>query len=124
MSVEESEVIDVPVEEIIPFVNQSREIFDEAELLNLSENIKTNGQLQAGIAWFDAGRGKHVLICGERRWRAIMLAGLPTMAVKVIKGNLTPGQMLAINLRDCPISSITLHYDSGTRAPHPTAGGA
>ena len=96
----DEEVLHVPVGEIIPFVNQSREVFDEAELLNLSEDIKARGLLQHGVAWFDAGRGKYVLICGERRLRAIMLAGLPSMAVKVIKGNLTPGQMLAINLSE------------------------
>ena len=27
------------------------------------------------------------------------------------------------SLRDCPISVIKLHDDSGTRAPHPRAGG-
>lgn len=100
MSVDEGEVLHVPVDELVPFVNQSREQFDEAELLALSQNIKANGQLQPGVACFDAGRSKYILICGERRWRAIMLAGLLTMAVKVIKGTLTAGQMLAINLSE------------------------
>src|SRR5271166_6193462 len=94
------DILDLPVEELIPCSIQSREYFDEGELIALAEDIKQNGQLQAGLAMFDAGRGKHVIICGERRWRAIKLAGLPTMAVRVITGNLTLGRMLAINLSE------------------------
>lgn len=90
----------VAVGELVPFVHQSRTVFDEDELRNLAEDIKANGLLQPGVAWLDPGRGKYVLICGERRWRASKLAGLPTMAVKVITGNLTQGAMLAINLSE------------------------
>lgn len=93
-------IIYLSIDDVIPFVNQSRERFDEGELTRLAEDIQANGQLQPGVAWFDAGRGKHVLICGERRWRAIRMAGLRTMTVKVIEGLLTPGQMLAINLSE------------------------
>src|SRR4051794_34179957 len=92
------EIQHIPLELIDPCVHQSREDFDEAEEISLSENLKDFGQLQAGVAWFDAGRSRFALICGERRFRALRRAGLPTMAVKVIRGNLTPGQMLAINL--------------------------
>jgi ParB family transcriptional regulator, chromosome partitioning protein len=95
-----AEIIHLLLEELVVFVNQSRQVFDEAELFNLSEDIKAKGQLQPGVAWFDAGRGKYVLICGERRYRAIKMAGLPTMAVTVIQGNLTLGEMLAINLSE------------------------
>ena len=94
------DLLHIPLDELVLFVNQSRQVFDEGELRNLSEDIKANGLLQPGVAWFDAGRGKYVLICGERRLRACKLAGLPTMAVKVIHGNLTPGEMLAINLSE------------------------
>ena len=98
MSVEE--LLHVPLDELVVFVNQSRQAFNEADLLNLSADIAANGLLQPGVAWFDAGRGKYVLICGERRLRACKMAGLPTMAVKVIKGTLTQGEMLAINLSE------------------------
>ena len=96
----EEETVDVPVDDLIPFVNQSREQFEDEPLIHLSESIKTHGLLQSGVAWHDAGRGKYVLICGERRWRAIKLAGQPTMKVKVLAGPLTPGQMLALNLSE------------------------
>ncbi len=94
------EILDIPVEELLASVIQSREVFDQAELIALAGDIQQNGQLQAGVAWFDPGRGKYVLVCGERRWRAIKLAGLPTMAVRVIQGNVTLGQMLTLNLSE------------------------
>lgn len=96
----DEEILDIPVGELIPFVHQSREVFDETELRSLAEDIKANGQLQPGVAWFDPGRGKYVLICGERRLRALKMALLPTMQVKVMQGNLTQGKMLAINLSE------------------------
>jgi len=96
----DGEILNAPLEDFDLFVNQSREAFDEGELQSLAENIKTNGQLQPGVAWRDPGRSRLVLICGERRYRALRLAGLPTMAVKVIRGSLTPGQMLQINLAE------------------------
>jgi ParB family transcriptional regulator, chromosome partitioning protein len=96
----DEEIQNVPLEDIDLFVNQSREEFGEAELRQLAADLKTHGQLQAGVAWYDAGRSRLVLICGERRYRALKLAGIPTMAVKVIRGNLTPGQMLQMNLAE------------------------
>ena len=94
------EVLDVPLEDIDLNVNQSREDFEQTSLRQLADNIKTNGQLQPGVAWLDPGRNRLVLVCGERRYRALKLAGLPTMAVKVLRGNLTPGRMLQINLAE------------------------
>jgi ParB family chromosome partitioning protein len=96
----DEEMQNVPLEDIDLFVNQSREEFDEAELRQLADNIKTNTQLQPGVAWLDPGRGRLVLICGERRYRALKIAGLPTMSLKIIRGNLTQGQMLQMNLAE------------------------
>jgi ParB family chromosome partitioning protein len=96
----DDEIQNVPLDAFDLFVNQAREAFDEAELIGLAENIKVSGQLQPGVAWFDEGRGRMVLICGERRFRALKRAGMPTMAVKVIRGHLTQGQMLEMNLAE------------------------
>jgi ParB family chromosome partitioning protein len=82
------------------FVNQSREHFNPAELRALADNIRVNGQLQPGVAWLDPGRNRLVLVCGERRYRALKLAGLPTMAVTVLRGPMTQGQMLQRNLAE------------------------
>ena len=96
----DDEIQHVPLEKIDPCVNQSRERFDDAEDRQLADNIKTNGQLQAGVAWLDPGRGRYVLICGERRFRALKIAGRPTMSLTIVRGSLTPGQMLQMNLAE------------------------
>lgn len=96
----DDEIQNVPLDEFDLFVNQAREAFDETELIGLAENIKVSGQLQPGVAWFDEGRGRYVLICGERRYRALKRAGMPTMEVKVLRGHLTQGQMLEMNLAE------------------------
>ena len=96
----EGELIDAPLEDIDTFVNQCREGFDEAEIGWLAADIKQNGLLHPGVCWFDPGRSRLVLVCGERRYRACKIAGLSTMAVRVIRGNLTLAQMLQINLAE------------------------
>ena len=93
-------ILDVPLDDLDVFVNQSRQSFDEAELLGLAENIAAHGLLQPGLAWLDPGRNRLVLICGERRFRALKLAGKTTIAVRVIREALTPGQMLQMNLAE------------------------
>ena len=96
----DEEVIDVSLDDIDLFINQSRERFDETELNQLAENIKANGQLQPGVAWLDTERRRYILICGERRYRALKLAGRRAMTVKVLHGTLTQSQMLQINLSE------------------------
>jgi ParB family chromosome partitioning protein len=95
-----AEVLHVPLEDFDLFVNQSREYFDPAGLQALADNILVNTQLQPGVAVLDTGRNRLVLVCGERRYRALKLAGLPTMAVTVLHGPMTQGQMLALNLAE------------------------
>ena len=90
----------VPVDEIEIFASQSRETFDESELIDLAENIKVNGLLQPGLAWFDEGRGQLILVCGERRLRALKLAGKTMMELKIIRGKRTQAQLLAMNIAE------------------------
>jgi ParB family chromosome partitioning protein len=94
------EILDVPLDQIDIFTAQAREDFDDAKLDQLANDLKVNGQLQPGVAWFDPGRNRFVLVCGERRLRASQLAGRDSMSVKVIRGQLSPGQMLQMNLAE------------------------
>lgn len=96
----EENVIDVPLEDFDLFVHQSRQRFDEAELKKLADNIAEHGQLQPGVAWFDEGRRRWLLVCGERRHRALKIAGKRTMAVKVIHGPMTQARLLEINVSE------------------------
>lgn len=56
---------------------QPRRSFDDAELRELSESLKSKGVLQAILVRPDPKEaGKFQIIAGERRWRAARMAGL------------------------------------------------
>lgn len=56
---------------------QPRRSFDDGELRELAESLKTKGVLQAILVRPDPKEaGKYQIIAGERRWRAARLAGL------------------------------------------------
>ena len=78
--------------------NQPREEFDEESLDRLAQSMKTSGQLQPVRVRWDEGQGAYVMIAGERRWLAAQLAGLPTVAAVIHEGELSRGQLLAIQL--------------------------
>lgn len=63
------------ITQISPMPGQPRVHFDDEELLELAESIKTYGILQPLIV-SSAGDDNYVLIAGERRWRASQIAGL------------------------------------------------
>lgn len=55
---------------------QPRRDFDEDKLQSLSESIAVQGVLQPITVQPKSANGKHLIIMGERRWRAAQLAGL------------------------------------------------
>ncbi len=56
---------------------QPRRSFDETELRELAESLKTKGVLQAILVRPDPKEtGKYQIIAGERRWRAARMAGM------------------------------------------------
>jgi len=71
------QVLDLAVSQIHPNPNQPRQDFDPAALAELVESVHRNGILQPVIVRPDADG--YQLIAGERRWRAAMQAGLPTV---------------------------------------------
>lgn len=78
---EQSAYRQVSVDLIDPCSAQPRKIFDETELLSLSESIKENGIIQPLIVTQTGERFE--LIAGERRLRASKLAGLLTVPVVI-----------------------------------------
>ena len=66
---------EVPLPLVSPNPFQPRRAFDEAELEDLANSVKTKGILQP-ILVRRLGDGGYELIAGERRWRAAKLAGL------------------------------------------------
>ena len=89
---------EIPLEKIAPDPDQPREEFDEEALTRLSQSLKSRGQLQPiRVRWDDAA-GLYRIIMGERRWRAARMAGLATMACVITEGEITPGDLLAIQI--------------------------
>jgi ParB family chromosome partitioning protein len=90
--------VEVPVDKLQPDPDQPREDFDPESLARLAESLKARGQLQPIRVRWDEGRGAYVIICGERRWRAAVMAGMATMGAIVVEGEISPGELLAIQL--------------------------
>ena len=65
----------IPIGRIERDPGQPREVFDEAELAELAESIRTRGVLQPIRVRWDEGRSMYVVIAGERRLRAAGIAG-------------------------------------------------
>ena len=75
-------VVELPLDSIIPDPNQPRKTFDEGKLQELAESIKQHGLLQP-ILVCPIGDGKYQIVHGERRWRACRLAGLTSIKAEV-----------------------------------------
>jgi ParB family chromosome partitioning protein len=89
------DIVQLPVDKLIPNPGQPRKNFDETELKELSDSIKTYGIIQPIIA-ANAGDGAYIIIAGERRTRAAKLAGLDT--VPVIIRDYTDQKRLEVSL--------------------------
>lgn len=77
----------IPIEKIYPNPNQPRKIFDEERIRSLSESIKKYGLIQP-IAIVDDMSGRYMIIAGERRYRASVLAGLKEMPAIIIHSDM------------------------------------
>jgi len=71
---EESQVVNLYLDDIIPNRFQPREVFDDRALRELAASIKEHGVIQPIIVR-NIG-GKYEIIAGERRYKASALAGL------------------------------------------------
>ena len=71
------QILDIPVADIRPNPNQPRGDFDPETLAELVDSIRRNGVLQPIIVRPEGD--SYQLIAGERRWRAAIEAGLPTV---------------------------------------------
>ncbi|HET6317216.1 MAG TPA: ParB/RepB/Spo0J family partition protein [Chloroflexota bacterium] len=69
---------EISVEAVRPNPYQPRAQFDQAELEELAQSIREHGVLQPVLV-SQQEDGGFQLITGERRWRAVQLAGLATL---------------------------------------------
>lgn len=72
----------IPIQDLISGKFQPRKTFDQAELEELAESIKTNGVLQPILVRPLTNQGSSFeIIAGERRWRASQIAKLHEVPV-------------------------------------------
>ena len=75
-------VREIAVDAIRPNPWQPRTHFDEHELEEMADSIRAHGLLQPVLV-SQQRDGTFQLITGERRWRAVQLAGMPTLPAMV-----------------------------------------
>lgn len=78
-----NQIIDIPLEQITRDASQPRKHFDKKELNELAESIKHYGLLQPIIVRKDEQSSQYIIIAGERRYRASLLAGLSSIKALV-----------------------------------------
>lgn len=74
------EVIQLPIESIVPNRFQPRTIFDDKKIKELAQTIHTHGMIQP-IVVRKLEDEQYELIAGERRWRAVQSLGWETISV-------------------------------------------
>ena len=67
----QTDVLQLPIENIHPNPSQPRRVFDEEQLQNLTDSVRRTGILQP-IITVKQGKDSYQLVAGERRLRSIM----------------------------------------------------
>jgi ParB family transcriptional regulator, chromosome partitioning protein len=83
---------------IVPDPAQPRKDFDEEGLNELAASLRDRGQLQPIRVRWEESLEKWVIIAGERRYRAALLAGLKTLACVEARGDQSPDDILTDQL--------------------------
>ena len=81
------------IERIIPDPDQPRKFFSEESLGQLAASLKKTGQLQPIRVRWSEEHAKWVIISGERRYRAALLAGLKTVSCSFSDKPLTESEI-------------------------------
>ena len=87
----------IRIDRITPDPDQPRKTFDPEPLARLAENMRTRGQLVPILVRWNDDQGKYVVIDGERRYRAALIAELPDLAV-VLEASLDADTILETQL--------------------------
>jgi ParB family chromosome partitioning protein len=88
----------VDIGQVVPDADQPRAEFPEESLDRLAASIRDRGQLAPIRVRWSVPLGKWVIIAGERRWRAALLAGLEAIDCVFVEGELSRGELLAQQL--------------------------
>jgi chromosome partitioning protein len=103
---------EMPVDAILADA-QPRTEFDPAELARLADSIGRFGQLAPIRVRHDAGRGRWVVLVGERRLRACKLAGLERVRVEFVERPMTEADVLAEQVVENAVRADLLPVEQG-----------
>ena len=71
---------EAPIGEIVPDPDQARKRFGKEEIAELAATMAEQGQLQPILLRRDpSGRARWMIVAGERRWRAALVNGWPSI---------------------------------------------
>lgn len=76
--------IELPTQSVTPNPNQPRKLFDQGALQELADSIVQNGLLEPIVVRPSDTEGEYIIVAGERRWRAVNLAGLDTIHATIV----------------------------------------
>lgn len=94
------------IDAVLPDPNQPRRQFDRAGIAELAESIKVHGLLQpitvrplrhSAVVSSEQPADAHIIIAGERRWRACQMAGLSEIAA-IIRSDLSSEQISVVQV--------------------------
>ena len=81
----QNQIVDVPLDQVVPNPNQPRQIMNEAALEGLAASIRHHGVLQPIVV--QRVTGGYQLVAGERRVRASRLAGRDDVPALIIEAD-------------------------------------
>jgi ParB family chromosome partitioning protein len=84
----------IRLENIARDPSQPRQQFDAESLDRLAKSLTARGQLQPIRVRWTQDQGKYLIVAGERRWRAAMLAGMDSLQAVVVERELSPSEIL------------------------------
>lgn len=87
--------MDIPIELISTNPEQPRKVFEDRELMELSDSIREFGVIQPIIVKRD-NKGSYIVIAGERRLRAATLAGLKKIPAIIREADEKDAALLAL----------------------------
>jgi ParB family transcriptional regulator, chromosome partitioning protein len=88
----------IEVDRIIPDPDQPRKDFDPEALDRLAASLADHGQIQPITVRWSEAVGRYLIVTGERRWRASVKAGRPTIAAVIAEVDRTESQILELQL--------------------------
>ncbi|MBQ7654688.1 MAG: ParB/RepB/Spo0J family partition protein [Clostridia bacterium] len=91
-----SEIVLLPVENIVPNLRQPRKFFDRQELESLSQSILENGLLQP-ITVRPLKNNDFEIVAGERRFRACVIAGINRIPSVIIESSAERAAILSLS---------------------------